>query len=123
MDLTNPTGAMGWAHEERNSLAERGPADAILALGLIHHLTLANHVPFRMTAEFFARIARTLVIEFVPPTDSQVVGMLSRMPKAQAGYTLEAFEQAYGERFQILESASIAGSERRLYRMTSRTGR
>ena len=86
MDLANPTAAMGWAHQERGSLADRGPADTLLALGLIHHLTLSNHVPFAMTAEFFARIGRRLVIEFVPPTDSQVVAMLSRMPKAAAGY-------------------------------------
>jgi hypothetical protein len=120
MDLTNPTGALGWAHEERSSLADRGPADLVLALGLIHHLTLSNHVPFGMTAEFFARLGRTLVIEFVPATDSQVVGMLSRMPKAQEGYTQVAFEQSYGERFDVRASEPIAGTERRLYRMTPR---
>ena len=120
MDLANPTGAMGWAHQERSSLADRGPADAVLALGLIHHLTLSNHVPFSMTADFLARIGRTLIIEFIPPTDSQVVGMLSRMPRAEATYSLDLFEQAYRERFRILESASIPGSERRLYRMESR---
>jgi hypothetical protein len=123
MDLTNPTGAMGWAHQERSSLAERGPADAVLALGLIHHLTLSNHVPFGMTAEFFARLGRALVIEFVPPTDSQVVGMLSRMPKAQAGYTLDGFEQAYAATFEVVESTPIPGTERRLYRMIPRSRR
>ncbi len=119
MDLANPTGAMGWAHQERSSLVERGPADAVLALGLIHHLTLSNHVPFAMTADFLAQIGRTLIIEFIPPTDSQVVGMLSRMPKAEAGYSIDLFERAYRERFRIHESESIPGSERRLYRMES----
>ena len=122
MDLSNPSGAMGWAHEERHSLADRGPADLVLALGLIHHLTLSNHVPFAMTAEFFARIGRALVIEFVPPTDSQVVGMLSRMPKAEEGYTQLAFETAYRRRFEVLESQAIAGTERTLYRMAPRGG-
>ncbi len=32
------------------TLAERGPADLVLALGLMHHLTLSNHVPFPPTA-------------------------------------------------------------------------
>jgi len=120
MDLANPTGAMGWAHQERSSLAERGPADTLLALGLVHHLTLSNHVPFAMTADFMARIGRTLIIEFVPPTDSQVVGMFSRMPRAEAGYSVDLFEQAYRERFHIHESEPIPGTERRLYRMESR---
>lgn len=34
MDLTNPRPAQGWAHEERMSLQERGPADAVLELEL-----------------------------------------------------------------------------------------
>ena len=33
MDLTNPSPGLGWAHTERQSLAERGPADLVLALG------------------------------------------------------------------------------------------
>jgi hypothetical protein len=123
MDLTNPTGSMGWAHEERSSLAERGPADLVLALGLIHHLTIANHGPFAMTAAYLARLARTLVIEFVPRSDSQVETMLSRMPAAfSTEYTAGAFEVAFRDRFDIIESEPIAGSERRLYRMRRRAG-
>lgn len=123
MDLTNPTGPMGWAHEERSSLAERGPADLVLALGLIHHLTIANHLPFSRTAAFLARLARTLVIEFVPVNDSQVETMLSRMPATSAtDYTAGAFEAAFRDRFDIVESEPIAGSERRLYRMRRRPG-
>jgi len=122
MGLSNPSGAMGWAHEERSSLAERGPADLVLALGLIHHLTLSNHVPFAMTADYFARIGRTIVIELVPPTDSQVIGMLSRMPTAEDGYTQDAFEAAYRARFEVMASEAIAGTERRLYRLRPRNG-
>jgi hypothetical protein len=120
MDLANPTSAMGWAHGERCSLADRGPADSVLALGLIHHLTLSNQVPFALSAEFFARIGRSLIIEFVPRTDSQVVSMLSRMPKADLGYTQETFEAAFAERFHVLESEPIVNTERRLYRMRRR---
>jgi hypothetical protein len=120
MDLSNPTGEMGWAHRERSSLADRGPADLVLALGLIHHLTLANHVPFEMTADFFRQIGRSLVIEFVPPTDSQVVGMLSRMPGAVEGYTQDGFEAAYREVFDVRAAERIAGTERTLYHMTPR---
>jgi hypothetical protein len=36
VDLTNPSPAIGWHNRERDSLAGRGPADAILALALIH---------------------------------------------------------------------------------------
>jgi hypothetical protein len=122
MDLANPTSSMGWAHEERYSLADRGPADLVLALGLIHHLTLGNHVPFAMTADFFARIGRSLIIEFVPSADSQVAAMLSRTPKAVETYTQHAFEEAYSRRFETLASEPIPGTERRLYRLRRREG-
>ena len=35
MDLTNPSPGLGWHNRERQSLAERGPVDAVLALALI----------------------------------------------------------------------------------------
>ena len=34
IDLANPSGPMGWNHEERQSLLDRGPADLVMALGL-----------------------------------------------------------------------------------------
>ncbi|NOT24457.1 MAG: SAM-dependent methyltransferase [Acidobacteria bacterium] len=120
MDLANPSSGIGWCHEERMSLLERGPADLILALGLVHHLRITNQVPFSMIAESFARSANTLVVEFPSPADSQVRGMLARLPAHAAGYTLEAFESAFSERFTIDTVHSIGDSERRLYLMKKR---
>jgi len=34
LDLTNPSPGIGWDNKERSSFGDRGPADAILALGL-----------------------------------------------------------------------------------------
>jgi len=40
-------------NKERKSLAERGPADTILALALIHHLAISNNLPLGKIASFF----------------------------------------------------------------------
>jgi ribosomal protein L11 methylase PrmA len=120
MDLANPTAGLGWAHDERLSLVERGPADLVLALGLVHHLVLANQVPFVKVAEFLARLADTLVIEFVPRTDSQVQGMLSRMPRLDDSYSIEAFEHAFADTFDVVDIVPIAASERTLYTLRRR---
>jgi hypothetical protein len=122
IDLANPSGRIGWNHEERLSLIDRGPADLVLALGLVHHLALANQVPFDLVAEFFHRAGRALAVEFVPRTDSQVVSMLSRMPRLDDRYTQEAFERAFASRFDLLETVQIAESERRLYLMRGKAG-
>ncbi len=55
-DLTNPSPGLGWAGEERKSLAGRGPVDLILAVALVHHLAIGNNVPLPHIARFFARL-------------------------------------------------------------------
>ncbi len=120
IDLSNPSGRLGWNHDERLSLADRGPADLVLALGLIHHLSLSNQVPFDRSAEFFHGVSRTLAIEFVPRDDSQVQGMLSRMPRLDGSYTQEAFEREFDRYFAVTEVLPIAGSSRRIYVMRRR---
>ena len=45
VDLANPSPALGWANEEREALAPRIGAGAIMALALVHHLAIGNQVP------------------------------------------------------------------------------
>jgi ribosomal protein L11 methylase PrmA len=117
LDLTNPSGGIGWANRERSSLVERGPADVALALALIHHLAIGNNVPFARIAEFLAAVCRTLVIEFVPKTDSQVRRMLATREDVFADYGIEAFEREFARRFRTISRFPIPESERVLYRM------
>ena len=99
-------------------------AHANVARGTFYlHFVDKRTVFEELVDDFLARIGRTLIIEFVPRTDSQVAAMLSRMPTADDRYTLEAFERAYQERFVILDAEPIPGSDRRLYRMHSRAPR
>lgn len=117
MDLTNPSPAQGWGHRERLSLEQRGPADAVLALALVHHLAIGHNLPLPKVAEFFSRIARSLVIEFVPKSDSQVRRLLRNRPDIFPDYTREGFERAFGERFTIESARGVEESERVVYLM------
>ena len=109
--------ALGWAHRERMSLLERGPAKASMALALIHHLALSNNVPLLECARFFAELGEYLIIEFVPKTDSQVQRLLRTREDIFPDYHREGFEAAFAECFSIIDSEPVAGSERRLYLM------
>jgi hypothetical protein len=119
MDLTNPSPALGWAHRERLSLEQRGPADALLALALVHHLAIGHNLPLERIAADLARLGRTLVIEFVPKSDSQVQRMLRSRPDIFPRYTREGFEAAFRRSFRIEDARPVAGSERLLYLMTA----
>jgi hypothetical protein len=117
LDLTNPSAGLGWANEERSSLIERGPADAVLALALIHHLAIGNNVPFDKIAEFLSRICKTLIIEFVPKHDSQVRRLLVTREDVFSKYTQQGFENAFKPYFEIIQSIPINESDRILYLM------
>ncbi len=116
-DLTNPSGAIGWAERERMSLAERGPADTLMALALLHHLAIGNNVPLPSIAEYFARLGRALIIEFVPKEDSQVQRLLAAREDIFANYTQPEFEAAFGQWFSIRRTERIGDSLRTLYLM------
>jgi hypothetical protein len=120
MDLTNPSPSLGWDHGERASLLERGPADLVLALALIHHLAISNNVPLDRIARFFARAGRQLVIEFVPKSDSQVKRLLATREDIFPHYHAEGFATAFSRYFEIVDSRPVADSERTLYFMRRR---
>jgi hypothetical protein len=117
LDLTNPSPGIGWGHEERMSLMERGPADVVMALALLHHLAISNNVPFDRIASFLSRICHWLIIEFVPKSDLQVQRLLSTREDIFDDYRQQAFEDAFGRHFSIRKSIQIQGSERVLYLM------
>ena len=117
MDFTNPSPALGWQNQERHSLLERAPADALLALALIHHLAISNNVPLPLLAAYFHSLGRWLVIEWVPKEDSQVQKLLASRQDIFSGYHQEGFEAAFGELFEIHEKTAIQDSPRILYLM------
>jgi hypothetical protein len=118
VDLLDPTPRTGWASEERMSLADRGPADAVLALALIHHLTLGGNVPLARVAEFFARIGRVAIVEWVPADDPQARRLVMHRPERPLAYSREAFEAAFGAHFEIAAIAPVEESGRTLFLLT-----
>ncbi|MFW5713983.1 MAG: SAM-dependent methyltransferase [Brevefilum sp.] len=117
MDLTNPSPGLGWGHEERQSLIERGPVSMILALALIHHLAISNNVPLRKVSQFFKQISQYLVVEFVPKSDTQVQRLLRSREDIFENYTVDGFEEAFGYDYNILAKEPLKDSERILYLM------
>ena len=122
LDLTNPSPAMGWAHRERLSLAERGPVDVVMALGLIHHLAISNNVPLSHVAAYFRTLTRRLVIEWVPKEDSQVRKLLATRPDIFPNYVQAGFETEFANHFRILQRVSVEGTCRTLYLMETLPG-
>lgn len=121
MDLTNPSPALGWAHQERESVEQRGPVDMVFSLALIHHLAISNNLPLESIADYLSRLGKSLVIEFVPKGDSQVDILLATREDIFPDYTEEGFEVAFSKHYKIIEKTSIKGSRRTLYLLRSKS--
>ena len=119
LDIMNPSACIGWANNERSNFFTRVCADTVMALALIHHISITNNVPFEQIAQFFAQITgANLIIEFVPKSDSQVQLMLSTKNDSYDHYTQENFEKAMCLYFNKKSDIKIDGSMRTIYHFT-----
>ncbi|MHC4660727.1 MAG: methyltransferase domain-containing protein [Planctomycetota bacterium] len=120
LDLSNPSPDIGWANEERRSLAGRGPADAVLALALVHHLAISNNVPLEYISAYLRKCCSSLLMEFVPKTDSQIQRMLATRDDIFENYSRETFENSFRTHWEIGKSVPVKESERTIYFMTAK---
>jgi ribosomal protein L11 methylase PrmA len=120
VDLSNPSPALGWAHQERRSLADRANADVLIALALVHHLAIGNNVPLGQISSFFARLGRQLIVEFVPKSDPRVEQMLAARKDVFDDYSLDGMKSAFSVEWDLAEELPISDSQRTLLRFERR---
>ena len=114
MDAANPSPSQGWAQCERQGLAARASADAVLALAFVHHLAIGRNVPLDRLIDWLVGLAPTGVVEFVPKSDPMVQRMLQLREDIFDDYTEEAFLSAVGARARIVKSLVVSAAGRRL---------
>lgn len=117
LDLTNPSPSIGWENKERMSVFERGPANMVLALALVHHLAISNNLPFNKLVSTLGKICNWLAVEFVPKSDPQVERLLSTRDDIFSDYRQKTFESEFRRQFTIMSSVRIRDSERMMYLM------
>lgn len=119
-DLANPSPGLGWAGRERDSLEARGPADLALALALVHHLAIGRNVPLRKLARWMGRLARSLIVEFVPKDDPQTARLLRSRRDVFPDYDQRGFEAAFGAELRLEATRPLPGSGRVVYLWSGR---
>jgi hypothetical protein len=115
IDFANPTPPVGWAGAERFSWLQRGPADLVLALAIVHHWALGGNVPLPMIAEFLAASGRRVLVEFVPKTDPMSQQLLATRPDIFPDYDRANFENAFLGYFDLRQAVPLPESERVLF--------
>jgi hypothetical protein len=116
IDLADPSPGLGWRGLERGALAVRGRPDLVLALALVHHLTISANVPVREVVDWLAGLGSALVVEFPTREDPMVKKLLA--PKREGlhpDYELGHFERCLAEAFTIDRSERLGSGTRVLF--------
>ncbi len=118
IDLANPTPASGFRNAERASFTDRAASDLVIALALVHHLTLRHNIPLPLIADYFSQLVnKYLIIEFVPASDIKAQQLTARKTTQPVGYDVASFETAFSRHFRIEKKDRIPATERQLYLM------
>lgn len=114
VDLVNPSPGQGWRGQERAALLDRGRADAVLAIAVVHHLAIARNIPLEEIVELLTSTARQGVIGFVPHTDERARALFHGREDIFRDYTLEVFLSHLQRRARIVRQQRLQGTERTL---------
>jgi hypothetical protein len=115
LDLTNPSPGIGFALQERDSIVERGRADLVMALALIHHLRITGNAPLQRIAQFLAQMGRYLLLEYVPKSDVMAQALLRSRRDTFLDYSESGFHQAFGALFDVVQTFPVAETDRTLF--------
>ena len=115
-DVTNPSPGQGWRQAERNGLAERRNADALLGLAVIHHLAIGRNIPLPDILDWVIGLAPRGVVEFVPKDDPMVQRMLLLREDIFDDYAYETFRSLLSDRASIIGEETVSSSGRVLVR-------
>ena len=89
-----------------------------MALALVHHIVLAEGIPFRQFAAFLHAMLKDggmVLLEFVPPDDSQVQRMTAAKPGLLDSYSLQAMRESFAPFFREKEKILLEGTSRILF--------
>jgi SAM-dependent methyltransferase len=122
INLADPSPALGWRGRERRNLLERGRPDLVLALALVHHVTIGANVPVKEFVSWLAEIGGALVIEFPTAEDPMVQKLLAAKRQGlHPDYQREFFECCLGEAYDIRRSEQLGSGTRTLYFATPKS--
>jgi SAM-dependent methyltransferase len=120
VNLARPTPSIGWRNTECASFLDRarGQFDAVLMLGVIHHLLVSERIPLAEVISLAAELTtNALVIEFVAPKDPMFRRLTRGHDHLYTHLTKEVFEETCCRYFDLVRSERLDQTSRWLYLM------
>jgi hypothetical protein len=120
MNLTDPSPGLGWRGLERKAWTDRGKPELILALALLHHVSITGNVPVRQFVDWLADLGSHVVIEFMTREDPMVKRLLAAKRVDHEDYDRGFFERSVGQAFEIERTQELPSGTRILYSLKPR---
>lgn len=120
VNIARPTPSIGWRNEECPSFLQRarGSFDAVLMLGVIHHLMVSERIPLTEVISLAAELTTdVLVIEFVAPQDPMFRQITRGRDHLFTSLTKELFEDTCKAEFDLVRCERLDDTNRWLYLM------
>ena len=120
VNIARPTPSIGWRNAECPSFLHRarGSFDAVLMLGVIHHLMVSERIPLAEVVSLAADLTTdVLVIEFVAPQDQMFRQITRGRDHLFTSLTQELFEETCKTHFDLVRSERLDDTSRWLYLM------
>ncbi|MCB0867133.1 MAG: hypothetical protein KDB48_00405 [Solirubrobacterales bacterium] len=115
-NLADPSPALGWRGLERKTLSDRGAPDLMLALALIHHVSISANIPVADFLQWARDLETTLLIEFPKRTDPMVRALLANKHEgANPDYDEGNFERELEARFTVERREELPSGDRVLF--------
>ena len=93
----------------------------ILALALLHHVSITGNVPVRQFVDWLASLGSHVVIEFMTREDPMVKKLLAAKRIDHEDYNREFFEQCVNEAFEVERTQELPSGTRILYPLKPRS--
>jgi hypothetical protein len=120
LNLTDPSPALGWRGLERKAWTDRGKPELILALALLHHVSITGNVPVRQFVDWLASLESHIVIEFMTRDDPMVKRLLAAKRVEHEDYERGFFERCVREAFEVERTQELPSGTRILYSLKPR---
>src|SRR5712692_8026377 len=120
VNLARPSPSIGWRNRERSSFLDRarGQFDAVVMLGVLHHLLVSEQIPLPQIIELAAELTTDLLaIEFVAPDDPMFRCIARGRDHLFTSLTKEFFEETCSKHFDPVRCERLDQTNRWLYLM------
>jgi hypothetical protein len=121
IDLSDPSGGLGWMGQQRRPMTERLRSDLVLALALIHHVVISDSVPIPEFLAFLRALAPEAVVELPTEDDPKVVRLIrNKAGQPTHPYSRAVFEKELGAVYRVERMLELPSETRVLYHLTAR---